>query len=87
MARYEFRFVVTDVELSEELQQKVSRAVAEAGAMAVAAHTPAGAVTVPYGPHHWWVGLPPPELRLALDKFAAERIQVVTRPGPVSGPG
>lgn len=29
MARYEFRFIVTDTELSEEHQRKVGQAVAE----------------------------------------------------------
>jgi hypothetical protein len=35
MARYEFRFIVTDPELSKGHQQKVGQAVAEAGALAL----------------------------------------------------
>ncbi len=36
MARYEFRFIVTDTELPEAHQQKVGQAVAEADALALA---------------------------------------------------
>ena len=73
MARYEFRFVVTDTELSEEHQQKVSRAVAEAGALALASATPFGAVTVPYGPNRLWRGIPPPEIYEALEEIAIQK--------------
>ena len=73
MARYEFRFVVTDTELSEEHQQKVARAVAEAGALAVASATPFGAVTVPYGVNRLWRGMPPPEIYDALKEVAARK--------------
>ena len=73
MARYEFRFVVTDTELSEEDQQKVSQAVAEAGALAMASATPFGAVTVPIGLNVLWRGLPPPEIYDALKEVAARK--------------
>jgi len=73
MARYEFRFVVTDTELSEEHQQKVARAVAEAGALAVASATPFGAVTVPYGVNRLWRGMPPPEIYEALEEVAVRK--------------
>ena len=73
MARYEFRFVVTDTELSEEHQEKVSRAVAEAGALALASATPFGAVTVPIGINVLWRGLPPPEIYDALREAAAQK--------------
>jgi hypothetical protein len=73
MARYEFRFVVTDTELSEEHQQKVGRAVAEAGALAVASAVPPGSVTVPVGLHRWWIGLPPPEIYQALEEAAVRK--------------
>ena len=36
MARYEFRFIVTDTELPKGHQQNVGQAVAEAGALALA---------------------------------------------------
>jgi len=71
MARYEFKFVVTDAELSDEHQQRVGRAVAEAGALAVASATPPNALTVPYAINHWWCGIPPVELNDALQEVAA----------------
>jgi hypothetical protein len=73
MARYEFRFIVTDTELSEEHQQKVGQAVAEAGALALAALTPKDAVTVRYGRNLWWRGIPPPEIIQALEGVAAQK--------------
>jgi hypothetical protein len=73
MARYEFKFVVTDTQLSDEHQQKVGRAVAEAGALAVASVTPPDAVTVRYALNHWWCGLPPVEIRDALEAVATRR--------------
>ncbi len=62
MAKYEFKFVVTDVELSEEHQEKVSQAVAEAGALALSGVTPVNAITVRYGLRRWWYGIPPVEV-------------------------
>jgi hypothetical protein len=73
MARYEFRFIVTDTELSEEHQQKVGQAVAEAGALALAGATPADAVTVNYGINRWWRGYPPAEIYQALQEIGAQR--------------
>lgn len=73
MARYEFRFVVTDAELSEEHQRKVGQAVAEAGALALAGAAPADAVTVNYGINRWWRGYPPVEINEALQEFAAQK--------------
>jgi hypothetical protein len=73
MARYEFRFIVTDTELSEEHQQNVGQAIAEAGALAVAALTPRDAVTVQFRPNIWWRGFPPVEIYQALENAAAEK--------------
>jgi hypothetical protein len=81
MARYEFRFVVTDAELSEEHQRNVSQAIAEAGTLAVAAQTPRDAVTVLSGPRllegpgvPWiWRGIPPVTITEELQAFAAEK--------------
>ncbi len=73
MARYEFQFVVTDTELSQEHQQKVGRAVAEAGALAVASATPPGAVTVRYAVNRFWCGIPPVEILEALENIAIEK--------------
>ena len=73
MARYEFRFIVTDTELSEEHQRKVGQAVAEAGALALAGATPADAVTVNFGLNRWWRGYPPVEIYRALQEFGAQK--------------
>jgi hypothetical protein len=73
MARYQFRFVVTDTELSEEHQQKVGQAIAEAGALAIATVTSPDAVTVRYGPNLWWRGIPPVEIQQALGDVAVQK--------------
>jgi hypothetical protein len=73
MARYEFRFVVTDTELSEEHQRKVGQAVAEAGALALAGMVPPDAVTVRWGPNRWWRGIPPVAIYQALEEVAAQK--------------
>jgi hypothetical protein len=73
MARYEFRFVVTDTELSEEHQQHVGQAIAEAGALAIASVVSPNAVTVRYGPNLWWRGEPPVEIRQTLEDIAAQK--------------
>jgi hypothetical protein len=70
MARYEFKFVVTDTNLSEEQQHKVGQAVAEAGALALAGATPPEAVTVRYGLNLWWRGKPPVAVLEALTASA-----------------
>ena len=74
MAKYEFRFVVSDVELSDEESEKVSRAVAQAGALALAEYTPDDAVTVMAGPNVWWRGIPAARITKALQKAAIERV-------------
>jgi hypothetical protein len=72
MAKYEFKFVVTDVELSEKVQERVAQAVGQAGALAVAEVTPAEAITLRYGFNKWWRGIPPVEFREPLEAWAAE---------------
>jgi hypothetical protein len=47
MSRYEFTFLVTDVELSEEERLRVGRAVAMAGAAELGAALPPEAVSAP----------------------------------------
>lgn len=74
MARHEFRFIVSDVELSAEHQESIARSVAQAGALALAEVTPANAVTVSVGRNIWWRGLPPPELQQSLEQFAAQQV-------------
>ena len=73
MPRYEFKFIVTDTELSEDHQRKVGQAVAEAGALALAGVTPEEAVTVRLGVHRWWIGLPPAEIFNALQAAAVKK--------------
>jgi hypothetical protein len=75
MAKYEFKFVVTDVELSNELQERVAQAVGQAGAFAVAEITPPESVTVRYGFNKWWRGIPPVELGELLVAAAGERAE------------
>jgi hypothetical protein len=62
MSRYEFSFVITDVELSEAEQRKVGQAVALAGAAALGSALPANAVTAPVDMderfRRFWVGIP-----------------------------
>jgi hypothetical protein len=70
MARYEFKFVVTDVELSDEHRQKVSQAVAEAGALALASATPPDAVTVRVSEYVLWRGIPPVTILRDLESYA-----------------
>lgn len=79
MSRYEFSFVVTDVELSEDEKTRVSRAVALAGATVLASSLPAGAVTAPVVHEHYfrkiWCGIPafiefPGEVRESQDPGA-----------------
>jgi hypothetical protein len=64
MSRYEFSFVVTEVELSEEQQRRVARAVALAGAVELNAALPPQAVTAPVESEdlylrRYWCGIPP----------------------------
>lgn len=47
MSRYEFLFVVTDVELSDEVRLRVGRAVAMAGAAELASALPPEATSAP----------------------------------------
>jgi hypothetical protein len=59
MAKYEFRFIVTDVELSEEVQERIGRVVAQAGASALAEHTPPDAIAIRLRRNILWNGIPP----------------------------
>ncbi len=75
MAKYEFRFIVTDVDLSQEVQENVSRAVAQAGALALAEHTPADAVTIPLSDRVLWRGIPPEVEFAGLQGAVAQKVQ------------
>jgi hypothetical protein len=74
MARYEFKFIVTDAELSEEHRRKVSQAVAEAGALALASATPPDAVTVRVSDYILWRGIPPVTIIRDLQLYATEKV-------------
>lgn len=74
MAKLEFRFVVSDVELTPEHQERISQAVAQAGALALAEVTPADAVTIRVGHNIWWRGIPAEDLREALQSFAHQQV-------------
>lgn len=62
MSRYEFSFVVTEVELSEEVRARVGRAVALAGAEALGSALPDGAVSALLAQDEFvirhWCGIP-----------------------------
>jgi len=63
MSRYEFSFVVTEVELSEEQRLRVGRAVALAGAAELSDALPPQAVTAPVETEdlrftRFWCGIP-----------------------------
>jgi hypothetical protein len=71
MSRYEFSFVVTNVELTEEVRTRVGRAVALAGAEALGAELPADAVSAPVWVDEFirrhWIGIPPVRVVLPED--------------------
>ena len=80
MARYEFRFVVSDVKLTKAQEGQIGQAVAQAGSLALAEVTPVNAVTVSIGRNRWWRGIPAEALLAELEKFAEKAA------GP-AGPG
>lgn len=71
--KHEFKLVLTDVELTEEQQERVSRAVAQAGVMALGDLLPKESLTVPVRRNVWWYGIPRPDLMMELQTLAAER--------------
>lgn len=58
-SKNEFKFVVTGVDLTEDQQEKVSRAIAQAGALALGDLAPRDAVGVRLAPKIRWFGNPP----------------------------
>jgi hypothetical protein len=71
MATHEFKFVVSDADLTPEQIERVSSAVAQAGTLAVAELTPSDAITFRVGPSWVWRGIPPVTVRQALQDHAA----------------
>jgi hypothetical protein len=74
MSRYEFSFVVTDVELSDEQRRRVGQAIALAGVSELGesgAVLPPGAVATAVPPraqqlwwNRYWLGKPPVEVEI-----------------------
>jgi hypothetical protein len=67
MAKHEFRFVVTDVELSEGDRERVNQAISQAAAFALADQTPPNAISYHFR-NILWRGLPPIELQQQLEE-------------------
>ena len=67
MAKHEFRFVVTDVELTEEDRERVNQAISQAAAFALADQTPPNAVSYQFR-NILWRGIPPVELQQQLEQ-------------------
>ncbi|MBT2493419.1 hypothetical protein J7E96_33950 [Streptomyces sp. ISL-96] len=75
-SKHEFQFVLTGVELTDEQQEKVSRAVAQAGVLALGELAPRESVTVRVKPKVWWHGIPRPDLMQELQRSAADQLKV-----------
>ena len=74
MATHQFKFAVSDVDLKPEQIEKISAAIAQAGALALADLTPEHAVSIQVKPGIWWRGIPAPEIYKQLEAFAAKQI-------------
>ena len=75
MGRYEFKVVVSEVELSDAHQEQIGRAVAQAGAAAIAEHVGGEAQSIPVGLRHWWCGIWPEKTRDEMKQFAREQVE------------
>jgi hypothetical protein len=74
VATHQFKFAVSDVDLSPEQIEHIGQAVAQAGALALADITPEHAVSVQVRPGIWWRGIPAPDIYKQLEQFAAKQI-------------
>lgn len=74
MAKYEFKFVVTDVRLTKAQEAQIGQQIAQAGALALAQVTPPEAVSVAVGKNIWWRGIPAEALQKQLQQFAQKEI-------------
>jgi hypothetical protein len=70
MGRYEFKFVISDVELTDEQQETIGQAVGQAGATAVSHFTDAVPLYIPLGLRHVWCGIPPAEVVDEIESYA-----------------
>ncbi len=75
MARYEFRVVVSGVELSKDHEKEVGQAVAQAGAAAIATALGGAPLSVPVDLQRWWIGIPRPELVRELEQEAQQAMR------------
>jgi hypothetical protein len=74
VAKYEFRFVVSDIRLTKAQEAQIGEAVAQAGALALAEVTPPHAVSVGIGKNIWWRGIPPEVLQKQLQEHAQKQV-------------
>ncbi|NUP41236.1 MAG: hypothetical protein HOY76_30490 [Streptomyces sp.] len=70
----EFKFVVTGVELTEDQQQLVGRAIAQAGALALGELAPRHSLPVAVNPKVWWYGDPAKEVLAPVQEYAAGQV-------------
>jgi hypothetical protein len=78
MATHVFKFVVSDVDLTPEQQERISRAVSQAGILAVGDLTPGESITFHPGRGGYpvsWLGLPPIDVRHALETYVSEQVK------------
>jgi hypothetical protein len=71
---YNFQFVVSGVTLGPETIKRVSEAIAQAGAAALADDVDEPAVTVELRPGVIWRGLPPAEVARPLVGFVTQEV-------------
>jgi hypothetical protein len=76
MATHVFKFVVSDVDLTPEQQERISRAVSQAGILAVGDLTPGESVTFQLGHHGLWNGIPPVDVLQALETYVSEQVEI-----------
>ena len=77
MATHVFKFVVSDVDLTREQEERISRAVSQAGILAVGDLTPADSVTFHLGDRGLWNGIPPVDVLQALETYVSEQVEIV----------
>jgi hypothetical protein len=73
MPTHQFRFVVSDVDLTRDQVEHVERAIAQAGALALADLMPEDAVTCRVRPGWLWKGLPPVDILEPLTEYASRQ--------------
>jgi hypothetical protein len=76
MATHVFKFVVSDVDLTPEQQERISRAVSQAGILAVGDLTPEESVTFQLGRRGLWNGIPPVDVLQALETYVSEQVGI-----------